>query len=93
MRLEERADVLLFWSVAVGEVADVLHAGVLGSTVLDKIYPPIITFVGPKELTGQLTNPEIAGKPYTMTGQLYVQKRLFRLSSVESNEKEGEPAP
>jgi len=70
------------------ERADPLRAGMLGSAILDTIFPPMLTFVGPKELTGQLTNPEIAGKSYTMTGQLYVQTRSFRLTSVKSNEKE-----
>ena len=52
-----------------------------------KIYPPIMTFVGPKELTGQLTNPEITGKSYTLTGQLYIKKRLFRLAQVQGPEE------
>ena len=49
-----------------------------------------MTFVGPKELTGQLTNPEITGKSYTLTGtgQLYIKKRLFRLTQVQGPEEE-----
>jgi len=71
------------------ERADTLQGSMLGSSVLKRIYPPILTFVGPKELTEQLANPDILGKSYTMTGQLYVKKRMFKLDSLESNEEEG----
>ncbi|MEW6443726.1 MAG: hypothetical protein AB1640_22520 [bacterium] len=76
------------------ERADALKGGVPGSTVINKIYPPTLTFVGPKELTSQLTGPDTAGKSFTMTGQLYLKTRMFRLESVESSEEggEGEPA-
>lgn len=60
-----------------------LQGGALGSTVLKKIYPPIMTFIGPEELIDRLTNPEIEGKTHTLTGQLYIGKRLFRVITVE----------
>jgi len=66
------------------------QGGVLGSTVLKQIYPPIMTFTGPKELTDQLTDPAIAGKTYTLTGQLYIKQRLFRLNTVEGPKEEKE---
>ena len=72
------------------ERADALQGSILGSSVLKKIYPPIITFVGPKELTDQLKNPEIAGKSYTLMGQLYVTKRMFTLTEVVNNEEKAE---
>ena len=70
------------------ESSHTLQGGALGSTVLKKIYPPIMTFMGPKELTDQLTNPEIEGKTYTLTGQLYIGKRLFRVITVEGPPEE-----
>lgn len=70
------------------ERADTLQGDMLGSSVLKQIYPPIMNVVGPKELTGQLKNPEIEGKSYTLKGQLYVKKRMFRLNEVVNNEKE-----
>jgi hypothetical protein len=72
------------------ERADALQGSILGSSVLKKIYPPIITFVGPKELTDQLKNPEIEGKSYTLMGQLYVTKRMFTLTEVVNNEEKAE---
>ena len=72
------------------ERADTLEGSMLGSSVLKKIYPPIMTFAGPPEIMAQLKNPEIQGKSYTMTGQLYVRKRLFRLTSMVGNEEQGE---
>lgn len=68
------------------ERADTLQGSMLGSSVLKQIYPPIMTFLGPKELIEQLKNPENLGKSYTMTGQLYVKKRIFRLSEVVQNQ-------
>ncbi len=75
------------------ESSHTLEGTALGSSILKKIYPPIMTFMGPKELTDQLTNPEIEGKTYTMTGQLYVGKRMFRLTQVQGPEEESEALP
>lgn len=72
------------------ERADTLQGAALGSSVLKQIYPPILTFVGPKELIEQLTKPEILGKSYTLTGQLYVKKRMFTLTEVVNNEEKAE---
>ena len=72
--------------------ADTLQGTALGSSVLKQIYPPIMTFVGRKELTEPLIDPWIAGKTYTLTGQLYVKKRIFRLNVVEGPMEEGEAA-
>ena len=74
------------------ESSHTLQGGALGSSVLKKIYPPIMTFMGPKELTDQLINPEIEGKTYTLTGQLYIGKRLFRVNAIEGppGEREGD---
>lgn len=67
-----------------------LQGSALGSSVLRQIYPPIMTFMGPKEITDPLTSPEIAGKTYTLTGQLYIKKRIFRLTDVQGPGEEGE---
>lgn len=72
------------------ESSHTLQGGALGSTVLKQIYPPIMTFVGPEELTDQLTNPEIEGKTYTLTGQLYVGKRMFRVNTLEGPPEESD---
>ncbi len=73
------------------ERADTLEGSMLGSSVLKKIYPPIMTFVGPPDIMAQLKDPEIQGRSWTMSGQLYIRQRLFRLTSMVSNEEgEGE---
>ena len=72
------------------ESSQTLQGGALGSSVLKQIYPPIMTFMGPKELTDQLTNPEIEGKTYTLTGQLYIGKRLFQVNTLEGPPEETE---
>ena len=59
------------------------QGGVLGTTVLQQIYPPILTFTGPKKITDQLTDPAVEGKTYTLTGQLYIKQRVFQINTVE----------
>jgi hypothetical protein len=75
------------------ESSHTLQGSALGSSVLKRIYPPIMTFTGPKELTDPLTSPEIQGKPYALTGQLYIKRRLFRLTDVQGPGEEGEADP
>jgi hypothetical protein len=70
--------------------ADVLQGSMLGTTVLRQIYPPIMTFIGNKEITEALSDPWIVGRTYTLTGQLYVNKRLFRINTKEAHPEEGE---
>lgn len=71
------------------ESSHTLEGDALGSSVLKKIYPPIMTFVGPKELIQQLINPEIAGRSFILMGQLYITKRMFRLTDVQGREQQG----
>ena len=72
------------------ESSHTLQGGALGSSVLKQIYPPIMTFIGPEPITDQLTNPEILGKTYTLTGQLYIGKRIFQVNTLEGPPEEGE---
>ncbi len=70
------------------ESSHTLEGTALGSSILKQIYPPIMTFVGAKPITDQLTDPAIAGKTYTLTGQLYVNKRMYRVSNLEGPAEE-----
>ena len=72
------------------ESSHTLRGSALGSTVLKEVYPPIMTFIGPEAITDQLTNPGILGKTYTLTGQLYIGKRIFQVNSLEGPQKESE---
>ena len=72
------------------ESSHTLQGGALGSSVLKQIYPPIMTFIGPEPITDQLTNPEILGKTYILTGQLYIGKRIFQVNTLEGPPEEGE---
>jgi hypothetical protein len=67
-----------------------LQGSALGSSVLKQIYPPIMTFMGPEEITNQLIDPAIEGKTLTLTGQLYLKKRMFRIITMEGPSEEGE---
>jgi hypothetical protein len=72
------------------ESSQTLQGSALGSTVLKRIYPPIMTFLGPEAITDQLTDPEIEGKTCTLTGQLYIGKRLFLVNTVEAPPEESD---
>jgi len=72
------------------ERADALFGATQGLSVIKKIYPPFMTFVGPKELVQKLKSPEIEGKPYTLEGYLYMKTRILRLSKVQGPEGESE---
>jgi len=72
------------------ESSHTLQGSMLGSTVLKQIYPPIMTFIGQKEITEALIDPWIAGRTYTLTGQLYVKKRMFRINTLEGPPQEAE---
>ena len=72
------------------ERADALFGAAQGLSVLNKIYPPLMTFVGKKELVDKLKDPEIEGKSYTLEGYLYMKTRIFRLNKVEGPEEAGE---
>ena len=78
------------------ESSHTLQGSALGSSVLKQIYPPIMSIVGTKEITSQLADPAIEGETFTLTGLLYVGKRMFRVNTLEGppEEEEGkEEAP
>ncbi len=70
------------------ESSHTLQGHALGSSVLKKIYPPIMTFVGTREITNVLTDPSIEGKPLTLAGQLYVKRRMYRITTLEGPAEE-----
>ena len=74
-----------------------LEGTMLGSTILQQIYPPIMTFMGPEALLGPLINPDNEGKTYILTGQLYVKRRLFQIRQAqgpgEEEQGQAESAP
>jgi|GEM_PF-2283819 len=69
------------------ERADALFGAAQGLSIIKKIYPPLMTFVGGKELVEKLKNPEIEGKSCTLEGYLYIKTRTFRLSKVQGLEE------
>jgi hypothetical protein len=72
------------------ERADTLYGSAQGLSVIKKIYPPLMTFFGQKEILDPLKNPEIEGKPYTLEGYLYIRTRTFRLTKVQGPEEASE---
>ena len=72
------------------ERADALFGAAQGLSVIKKIYPPLMTFVGKKELVDKLKDPEIEGKSYTLEGYLYMKTRTLMLNKVQGPEEAAE---
>jgi hypothetical protein len=53
-----------------------------GMLLLSYIFPPELRFFGPPERLAPLENPEVAGKPVTLEGFLYIGDRTFYVASV-----------
>lgn len=70
-----------------------LEGSMLGSSVLNQMYPPIMTFMGPESLLAPLINPDNEGKTYVLTGQLYVKRRLFQVQEVQVVGEEEQAKP
>jgi hypothetical protein len=57
--------------------------------ILQRLFPPLVRFVGLDELIGRLKNPEIVGKVLTVEGFLYPESRIFFLTEVDEGEADG----
>lgn len=56
---------------------------------LQRLFPPLVRFVGPDDLVARLKSPEIVGKVFTLEGFLYVDSRLLYLTEVDEVEGAG----
>jgi hypothetical protein len=65
------------------EKAQTLTGSLHGSSVLARLFPPRLRFVGTKEVRGTLRAPEIQGKTLVFTGYLYFSSQRFWVTEVD----------
>ena len=65
------------------ERVNVLGGSDPGTMVLNRIFPPRLSFSGPPKLLEPLGSPENMGKRITLEGQLYLKDRRFSVASVK----------
>lgn len=75
------------WIFLVDKMEIVGSVGVNRAT-LQRLFPPLVRFVGPDDLIARLKSPKIVGKVLTIEGLLYTGSRMLFLTDVD----EGEPA-
>jgi len=61
----------------------------LNRATLQRLFPPLMRFVGPDDLVRRLKNPETAGKVLTIEGLLYTGSRTLFLIRVDESEEAG----
>jgi hypothetical protein len=55
----------------------------LNRAILQRLFPPLVRFVGPDELVHRLESPKIIDKVLTIEGLLYTESRVFFLIGVD----------
>jgi hypothetical protein len=58
----------------------------LNRTILQRLFPPLVRFVGPDDLIRRLQSPNIVGKVLTIDGLLYPESRMLFLTDVAEGE-------
>jgi hypothetical protein len=61
----------------------------LNRSTLQRLFPPVIRFVGPDDLMRRLKSPKIMGKVITIEGLLYTGSRMLFLTEVDDGEEAG----
>jgi hypothetical protein len=61
----------------------------LNRATLQRLFPPVIRFVGSDDLMRRLKSPKIMGKVITIEGLLYTGSRMLLLTEVDDGEEAG----
>jgi hypothetical protein len=61
----------------------------LNRVILQRLFPPVVRFVGPDNLIRPLKSPEIAGKILTIEGLLYTGSGMLFVTGVDEGESAG----
>jgi len=61
----------------------------LNRATLQRLFPPVMRFVGPDDLMRRLKSPKIMGKVITIEGLLYTGSRMLFLTEVDDGEEAG----
>ena len=55
-------------------------------TILQRLFPPLVRFVGPDDLIRRLKSLDIVGKVLAIEGLLYPESRMLFLTAVDESE-------
>jgi hypothetical protein len=61
----------------------------LNRATLQRLFPPVIRFVGSDDLMRRLKSPKIMGKVITIEGLLYTGSRMLLLTEVDDGKEAG----
>jgi hypothetical protein len=61
----------------------------LNRVILQRLFPPVVHFVGPDDLVRPLKSPKIAGKVLTIEGLLYTGSRTLFVTGVDEGGEAG----
>jgi hypothetical protein len=76
------------WTFLVDNMEIVGGVG-LNRPTLQRLFPPLVRFIGPDDLIRRLKSPETAGKVLTIEGLLYTASRTLFLIRVDESEEAG----
>lgn len=61
----------------------------LNRLTLQRLFPPVVRFVGPDHLIRPLKSPTVAGRVFTIEGLLYTGSRILFVIGVDENGEAG----
>jgi hypothetical protein len=61
----------------------------LNRAILQRLFPPLVRFVGPDDLIRRLKSPKSVGKVLTIEGLLYTGSRMLFIIGVDEGEEAG----
>ena len=76
------------WTFLVDKMEIVGSVG-LNRATLQRLFPPLVRFVGPDDLIARLKNPKLMGTVLTIEGLLYTGSRMLFLTEVDEGEAAG----
>lgn len=77
------------WIFQLIKAENLKAGGGSGRAVLQQLFPARVNFVGADDLIHNLQEPEILGKPLTITGFLYPASRVLFITVVDKAQKIG----
>jgi hypothetical protein len=70
------------WTFLLDRMEIVGSVGV-NRVILQRIFPPLVRFVGPDDLIDRLKSPKMVGHMVTLEGFLYPESRMFLVTEID----------
>jgi hypothetical protein len=65
----------------------------LNRATLQRLFPPLLRFVGPEDIIARLNSQEIAGRSLVIEGLLYTESRMLFLIGVNDSKEAADGTP